>query len=61
MMARGGKVLLAKVDVDANQALSARFGVQGIPENILRELGTRASLIHARDTVLRGVVIRGGK
>ena len=28
---RGGKVLLAKVDVDANQALSARFGVQGIP------------------------------
>lgn len=28
---RGGRVLLAKVDVDANQALSARFGVQGIP------------------------------
>jgi len=28
---RGGKVLLAKVDVDSNQALSARFGVQGIP------------------------------
>jgi len=28
---RGGKVLLAKVDVDANQALSARYGVQGIP------------------------------
>jgi putative thioredoxin len=29
--ARGGKVLLAKVDVDANQALAARYGVQGIP------------------------------
>jgi putative thioredoxin len=28
---RGGRVLLAKVDVDTNQALSARFGVQGIP------------------------------
>jgi putative thioredoxin len=28
---RDGKVELAKVDVDANQALSASFGVQGIP------------------------------
>src|ERR1700704_6066034 len=28
---RGGKVLLAKVDVDANQGLGARYGVQGIP------------------------------
>src|SRR3954454_3444768 len=28
---RGGRVLLAKVDVAANQALSARYGVQGIP------------------------------
>jgi putative thioredoxin len=27
----GGQVLLAKVDVDSNQALGARFGVQGIP------------------------------
>jgi putative thioredoxin len=29
--ARGGKVVLAKIDVDANQALAARYGVQGIP------------------------------
>lgn len=29
--ARDGKVVLAKIDVDANQALAARFGVQGIP------------------------------
>jgi putative thioredoxin len=28
---RGGRVLLAKIDVDANQALAGRFGVQGIP------------------------------
>jgi putative thioredoxin len=28
---RGGRVLLAKVDVDSNQALSGRHGVQGIP------------------------------
>jgi putative thioredoxin len=28
---RGGRVLLAKVDVDANKALGGRYGVQGIP------------------------------
>jgi putative thioredoxin len=29
--ARDGKVVLAKVDVDANQPLAGRYGVQGIP------------------------------
>lgn len=28
---RGGRVLLAKVDVDANKPLAGRYGVQGIP------------------------------
>ena len=28
---RDGEVVLAKVDVDSNQALATRFGVQGIP------------------------------
>jgi putative thioredoxin len=27
----GGQVLLAKVDVDSNQSLGARYGIQGIP------------------------------
>ena len=34
------------------------IGVQWIPENILRELGPGQSLVHSRDTVLRGVAIR---
>ncbi len=29
--ARGGKVMLAKIDVDSNQTLAARYRVQGIP------------------------------
>ena len=32
--------------------------VQWIPENIVRAAGTRGALIHARDTVLRGVASR---
>ena len=34
------------------------IGVQWIPENIMRDLGVARSLIHARDTVLRGVAVR---
>src|SRR5688572_10489914 len=29
--AREGDVILVKVDVDSNQALASRFGIQGIP------------------------------
>ncbi|MBW0011948.1 TetR/AcrR family transcriptional regulator [Mycobacterium sp.] len=36
------------------------IGLQWIPENILRAVGTRAALVHARDTVLRGVAVRDG-
>ncbi|OBF81876.1 TetR family transcriptional regulator [Mycobacterium sp. 852002-51163_SCH5372311] len=35
------------------------IGMQWIPENILRAVGTRAALLHARDTVLRGVAVPG--
>jgi AcrR family transcriptional regulator len=33
------------------------IGLQWIPENILRAVGKRAALVHARDTVLRGVAV----
>lgn len=36
------------------------IGVQWIPENILRELGTDRALTHSRDTVIRGVALRSG-
>jgi AcrR family transcriptional regulator len=35
------------------------IGLQWIPENILRSVGRRAALVHARDTFLRGVALRG--
>jgi AcrR family transcriptional regulator len=37
------------------------ISVQWIPENILATIGTRAALIHVRDTVLRGVTVRSKK
>lgn len=51
-----------EIRIDASSAtMLARciIGMQWIPENILRAVGTRASLILARDTVLRGVAVRG--
>jgi AcrR family transcriptional regulator len=45
----------------ATAAMLARcvLDVLWIPENILRAAGRRGALIHARDTVLRGVGVRG--
>ena len=51
-----------EIRIDApSTAMLARcvIGLQWIPENILHDIGTRASLVHARDTVLRGVAVRG--
>jgi AcrR family transcriptional regulator len=53
---RSGEI---SIDSPSNELL-ARSVIGGgwIPENILRDLGTRESLIHIRDTTLRGVIER---
>jgi AcrR family transcriptional regulator len=51
-----------EISIDApSTAMLARcvIGLQWIPENILADIGKRAALLHARDTVLRGVAVRG--
>lgn len=51
-----------EIAIDApSTAMLARclIGLQWIPENILAKIGKRAALVHARDTVLRGVAVRG--
>jgi AcrR family transcriptional regulator len=53
---RSGEI---KIDSPSNEMLArVVIGVSWIPENILRDIGTRASLIHVRDTMLRGVIDR---
>jgi AcrR family transcriptional regulator len=47
------------VDAPSTAMLSSCVvGVQWLPENILQDVGKRAGLVHARDTVLRGVAVR---
>ncbi|EHB53691.1 regulatory protein TetR [Mycolicibacterium rhodesiae JS60] len=47
------------IDCPSNETLArAVIGVGWIPENILRDLGTRAAQIHVRDTSLRGIARR---
>ncbi len=51
-----------EISIDApSTTMLARclVGLQWIPENILRAVGKRAALVHVRDTVLRGVAVRG--
>ena len=51
-----------EIRIDApSTAMLARcvIGLQWIPENILRQIGKRAALVHVRDTVLRGAAVRG--
>lgn len=51
-----------EIAMDApSTAMLARclIGLQWIPENILVEIGKRPALLHVRDTVLRGVAVRG--
>jgi AcrR family transcriptional regulator len=54
---RSGEI---NIDSPSNEMLArCVIGVGWIPENILHQLGARRSLIHVRDTMLRGVVNRG--
>ena len=53
---RSGEI---KIDSPSNEMLArCVIGVGWLPENIIRQVGTRASLIHVRDTMLRGVIAR---
>nr|WP_280831890.1 TetR/AcrR family transcriptional regulator [Mycolicibacterium frederiksbergense] len=59
LLAEGIKAGEIDIDSPSNELLARSvIGVGWIPENILREVGTRASLIHVRDTSLRGVIAR---
>ncbi|WP_454231487.1 TetR/AcrR family transcriptional regulator [Mycolicibacterium fortuitum] len=59
LLADGIKTGEIGIDSPSNEMLARSVICVGwIPENILRELGTRASQIHVRDTSLRGVVAR---
>jgi AcrR family transcriptional regulator len=59
LLSEGIKSKEVHVDSPSIELLSrCVMDVLWIPENIVRDLGTRAALIHARDTVVRGVAER---
>jgi len=58
MLARelAGKVLVGKLDVDANQRTAARFGVQGIPTLLILKNGREVDRlvgVQSRDQILK--------
>lgn len=58
MLARelAGRVLVGKLDVDANQRTAAKFGVQGIPTLLILKNGREADRlvgVQSRDQILR--------
>lgn len=59
LLAEGIKAGQIGIDSPSNEMLARSVLCVGwIPENILREFGTRTSQIHVRDTSLRGVIVR---
>jgi hypothetical protein len=58
LLSEGIKSGQISIDSPSNDLLARSvIGVGWIPESILREVGTRASLLCVRDTMLRGVVV----
>lgn len=59
LLSKGIKSGEVRIDSPSAEMLArCVIAEQWIPENILRDIGTRQSLIHARDTVLRGIAVR---
>jgi AcrR family transcriptional regulator len=59
LLAEGVRAGEIRIDGPSSDMLArCVIGVQWIPENILLQIGRRASLLHVRDTVIRGVAER---
>ena len=59
LLSEGIKSKDIRTDSPSTELLSrCVMDVLWMPENIVRDLGTRAALIYARDTVVRGVAVR---
>jgi AcrR family transcriptional regulator len=59
LLSEGIKSKEIRTDSPSTELLSrCVMDVLWMPENIVRDLGTRAALIYARDTVARGVAVR---